>query len=167
MHRPLIDIWSQLVLLTLSKQDAPLPPPTTKGQEEGSMEAPRPSLPRNYSHLTSIHMLRSGALGQYGGTPPSMDTTVCGATIPVPLPPQFSYNAYVPQSCQKGRISDVSSNSIVSCSAYCLQSIIGLAYDVPLVSSPPHGHYSLRIHHPGPFSSSIFEHMRSPELSQC
>ena len=114
-------------MLTLSKQDAPLPPyPTTKGQEEGSMEAPRPSLPRNYSHLTSIHMLRSGALGQYGGTPPSMDTTVCGATIPVPLPPQFSYNAYVPQSCQKGRISDVSSNSIVSCSAYCLQSIIGL-----------------------------------------
>ena len=53
---------------------------------------------------------------------------------------------------------DVSSNNIVSCYVYCLQGIIRLAYDVPLVSGAPHGHYSLRIHHPGPFSSSIFGH---------
>ena len=64
-------------------------------------------------------------------------------------------------------ISDVSSNNIVSCSVYCLQSIIRLAYDVPLVSGAPHGHYSLHTYHPGPFSSTIFVYMCSPELSQC
>ena len=30
-----------------------------------------------------------------------------------------------------------------------------LANDVPLVSGAPHGHYSLRSHHPGPFASPI------------
>ena len=64
-------------------------------------------------------------------------------------------------------ISEVSSNNIVSSSVYCLQSIIRLAYDVPLVSGAPQVHYSLHTYHPGPFSSTISVYMCSPELLQC
>ena len=95
-----------------------------------------------------------------------MDTTVGPPTAPVPFPTQFPNNGS-PGAVAMLNFGRFTSKNIFSCSVHCLQCIIRLAYDVPLVSGALHGHYSLLTHLPGPFSSTIFVYMRSPELLQC